>query len=113
MAGYFPMGNNEGRDARDAALDGVLNRNWIWRAQIMDFIENDLHQGWKGTGEDIRHLAQEAGIVNPGHPNAWGAAIMQAVKNRWLQRTGRMHQPKDKASHSRGIWEYVRFDPLD
>lgn len=103
---------SEAKDARDAALDTVLNKNWIWRSQIMSFIET-LPQGWVGTGEDIRHLAQEDGIINPGHPNAWGAAIMYAVKKGWLQRTGKMYQPKDKASHARGIWEYVRFDPLD
>ena len=72
------MANDDARAGRDAGLDAVLNKNWIWRAEIMDFIENGLHQGWKGTGEDIRHLAQEAGIVNPGHPNAWGAVIMMA-----------------------------------
>ena len=51
---------SEAKDARDAALDTVLNKNWIWRSQIMSFIET-LPQGWVGTGEDIRHLAQEDG----------------------------------------------------
>jgi len=102
------------RDDRDAALDAVLNKNAIWRTSIMDFIENRLPQGWVGTGEDIRRLATEDGLSNPGHPNAWGAAIMYAVKNkRWLQWTGKVRPMTQRSSHARLTREYVRFDPLD
>lgn len=103
----------DGKDARDAALDAVLRRDWIWRAQILSFIE-DLPQGWAGTGEDIRHAAIEAGLSHPHSPNAWGAAIMYAVKHkRWLQWTGRVKPMRDKSSHARITREYARFDHLD
>lgn len=103
------VNESEGAIARDEALDSVLRHDWIWRSRIIAFIEN-LPHGWVGTGEDIRHMAQKCEIINPGHPNAWGAAIMYAVKKKLLHKTGKMHQPKDKASHARGIWEYVRLD---
>lgn len=104
----------EGQAARDAALDAVLNHNAIWRHKVLAFIETEIPQGWVGTGEDIRHMATEDGIANPGHPNAWGAVIMFAVKNkRWLQWTGKVVPMRDKSSHARITRQYVRFDPLD
>lgn len=100
----------EGQKARDEALESVLRRDWIWRAQIIDFIEK-LPQGWVGTGEDVRHAAKEAGIPNPPHHNAWGAAIMHAVKNKkWLMPTGKFLPMKDKSSHARMTREYARWD---
>lgn len=103
----------DGVKARDAALDSVLRRDWIWRAQIIEFIEG-LPQGWVGTGEDIRFAAIEAGIPNPPHPNAWGAAVMHAVKNkRWLQWTGKVRSMRSKSSHARITREYARWDPID
>lgn len=102
-----------GRQARDDALDAVLNKNAIWRTHVLDFIENRLPQGWVGTGEDIRRLAVEDGLPNPGHPNAWGAVIMYAVKNKkWLQWTGKARPMTQRSSHARLTREYVRFDPL-
>jgi len=104
---------SEGGDARDAALDSVLRRDWIWRAQIIAFIEA-LPQGWVGTGEDIRHAAADAGISNPPHHNAWGAAIMYAAKNRrWLMWTGKVVPMRDKSSHARLTRQYARWDPVD
>lgn len=103
----------DGETARDAALDAVLRRDWIWRAQIMDFIEA-LPQGWTGTGEDIRHAALDAGLSRPHSPNAWGAAIMNAVKNkRWLMWTGKVQSMRDKSSHARITRVYARWDPID
>lgn len=112
----FPMTDDHGETgaaARDTALDAVLNKDWIWRSQIISFIE-DLPQGWVGTGEDIRHAALDAGLSRPSSPNAWGAAIMYAVKNkRWLMWTGRVRPMRDKSSHARITREYSRFDPVD
>ena len=107
------MSDGDGKVARDAALDNVLRRDWIWRAQIIAFIEA-LPQGWIGTGEDIRHAATGAGIPNPPHHNAWGAAIMYAVKNRrWLMWTGKVVPMRDKSSHARLTRQYARWDPVD
>ena len=118
---------NDGADARDAALDAVLRRDWIWRAQVVAFIEA-LPQGWVGTGEDIRlashsanasqeaeqHAAIDSGIPAPKHPNAWGAVIMYAVKNRkWLMWTGKVVPMRDKSSHARITRQYARWDKTD
>lgn len=104
---------DDGLAARDEALDRVLRRDWIWKAHIMAFIE-DLPQGWTGTGEDIRHAAIDAGLSHPPHHNAWGAAIMNAVRNKkWLRWTGKVVGMKDKSSHGRLTREYVRLDEKD
>lgn len=106
-------GEEPGVEARDTALDGVLRKDWIWRANILAFIE-ELPQGWVGTGEDIRHAAIDAGIGNPPSPNAWGAAVMYAIKNRrWLMWTGKVRPMRDKNSHARITREYARWDPVD
>lgn len=103
----------EGVAERDEALDRVLRHDWIWRAQIIEFIEN-LPQGWVGTGEDIRLAALEAGMNNPHSPNAWGAAVMYAVKHkRWLMWTGKVRPMRAKSSHARITREYARWDPVD
>jgi hypothetical protein len=104
---------SDGATERDTALDAVLRRDWIWRAQIMSFIE-DLPQGWTGTGEDIRHAAIDAGLAQPHSPNAWGAAIMDAVKNKkWLMWTGKVQAMRDKSSHARITRLYARWNPVD
>lgn len=107
------MSEGEGVAARDAALDAVLRRDWIWRAQVVAFIEA-LPQGWVGTGEDIRHAATDAGIPAPKHPNAWGAVVMYAVRNRrWLMWTGKVVPMRDRSSHARITRQYARWDPTD
>lgn len=102
-------GSGEGQKARDEALERVLRRDWIWRAQIMDFIEN-LPQGWVGTGEDLRHAALDAGLPRPPHHNAWGAAVMTAVRRGWLQWTGKVLPMRDRSSHGRITRQYARWD---
>lgn len=106
-------GDEPGAQARDTALDSVLRKDWVWRAQVIAFIE-DLPQGWVGTGEDIRHAALDAGIGHPPSPNAWGAAVMYAVKNkRWLMWTGKVAPMRDKSSHARITRVYSRWNPVD
>ena len=103
---------NESRDERDAALERVLNHNAIWQTQILNFIENHIPFGWVGTGEDIRRMANEDGLKEPNHPNAWGAVIMVAMRyKKFLQPTGRVVNMRKKSSHARLNREYVRMDP--
>jgi len=98
-----------GTEARDAGISQVMENNQKWSAEVLDFIEGHIPVGWIGTGEDIRHLATEAGIVQPKHPNAWGATIMAAVRYKgFLTRTGTMVPPRDRASHARPTWQYIR-----
>lgn len=99
----------EGESARDEALERVLRRDWIWKAQITDFIES-LPQGWVGTGEDIRHAALDAGVPRPPHHNAWGAAVMMAVRKGWLHWTGKVLPMRDRSSHGRITRQYARWD---
>lgn len=102
-------GSLEGQIARDEALERVLRRDWIWRARIMDFIER-LPQGWVGTGEDLRHAALDAGLPRPPHHNAWGAAVMHAVRKKQLQWTGKVLPMRDRSSHGRMTRQYARWD---
>ena len=102
---------SESKEQRDLFLDQISLNNTEWINEVSGFIRDRIPCGWKGTGEDIRHLVINAGISKPKHPNAWGAVIMTAVKYRgWLKKTGVAVPMKDKTSHARLTWQYVRQD---
>lgn len=98
-----------GTDARDAGLKQVTENNQKWSEEVLDYIEGHIPVGWCGTGEDIRHLTAEAGLSQPKHHNAWGAVIMVAIRHRGLlTKTGRLLPMRDRTSHARATWEYIR-----
>jgi hypothetical protein len=101
----------DGFTARDAGLDRVSGNNLRWSEELLFFIEECLPVGWVGTGEDIRMLALDVGLYHPNHSNAWGAAIMTAVRHRkLLEKTGRLIPMRVRSSHARQTPEYKRVD---
>lgn len=100
---------SDGKSARDAGIDQVVEHNQKWSHEVLDYIEGHIPVGWAGTGEDIRHLVLEAGLNHPKHHNAWGAVIMTAIRHRGLlSKTGRLLPMRDRTSHARATWEYIR-----
>lgn len=94
--------------ARAEAVTQVESHNKTWLAEGLAMIAEPTHdmQGWVGTGEDLRKKLTR--LRRPGHPNAWGALIMQAVRKGLLIPTGRYLPMKDKSSHARKTPEYRR-----
>lgn len=93
--------------ARDAALTQVESHNETWLESALGVIAG-MPSGHICTGEQIRHTVSEWKTGKPGHHNAWGALIMQAVKRGLLVPTGRYVKMKDKSSHARKTPEYRR-----
>jgi hypothetical protein len=52
------------------------------------------------TGEDVRELLTKAGVV-PHHPNAWGALVSKAVRDKLLTPTGERRPMRGPRSHAR------------
>lgn len=105
------MSDGGGAAGRDSGMDRVVDHNADWSDQVLDYIEWLVPIGWRGTGEDIRHLALDAGISLPLHSNAWGAVVMLALRRRrLLMKTGRFVPMRDPRSHARMTCEYERRD---
>ena len=96
----------EARAARDKVIARVVKKNRTWVDDLRDFIPEHISTKAEITGEDIRILATEAGIV-PTHPNAWGAAINALIKSGDLWPTEEYRQMAIKSSHARMTRVYI------
>jgi hypothetical protein len=77
---------------------------WKERAleAIMDTaIHNDIF-----TADDVRDWADDTGLEEPHHPNAWGAAFRVAILNGVMERTGRFVKSRRPNQHARMVPQY-------
>jgi hypothetical protein len=91
------------QSARNEGMDITAKRNSEWLADYLAFVRDVLPADWVGTGEDIRAIYTGHA---PDHPNAYGAAICNAVRLGLLVKTGKYLAMKAKKSHSRSTPEY-------
>ncbi len=70
-----------------------------FRDKVYDYIIS-VKKGVEMTGEDIRRVCENCGIL-AHHHNAWGGIILGLIKNGYLTKTGRWTQMKDTKSHAR------------
>jgi hypothetical protein len=96
----------ESRKQRDKALHRVHSHGGSFSSQVILWIKTNVKRGAEVTGEDIRVQATRDGLI-PHHPNAWGAAINQAVRTKLLKDTGKRMQMQDISSHARKTTLYV------
>lgn len=107
------MEGMEAIEARDEALEQVARNSKAYVETALKLIQEGTYMPAYVTGEDVR-LAVEAEIGKPHHPNAWGAIINAAVRQRLLFPTGVYRKMRSKRSHARKTPEYyttaaVRF----
>ena len=95
------------RQERDKGMARVLRSNAKFADVAGAFIIN-LPHGWEGTGEDIRRVYYRTNTLKPNHSNAWGGVINAAVRNGYLQKTGKRRPMRDTKSHARSTDRYVR-----
>lgn len=95
---------DSGLDRKARGMAKVMNGNKEWRQHGIDAVKA-LPVGWKGTGEDIRHLVKEL----PSHPNAWGSLVSALLKAELIYPTGDYQAMKDKTSNSRKTPVYERM----
>lgn len=100
-----------GRWARDAALAQVEAAAETWFTQAMAALRGmgAAVNHVEVTGEDIRHWITKR-IGPPHHHNTFGALVMQAVRARVIEPTGRYVHMRDERSHARRtpIYRWVR-----
>ena len=102
----FDSGPDEGRKARDDALERVGSNSGVFMDRALGAIDI-ITEGQTLTGEDIRlRLIQEQ--IKPHHHNAWGALISAAVRKGLIRETGRWIAMRDTKSKARRTPEYWR-----
>lgn len=92
-----------GKNRRDASLNKVEREPF--KRLIARFIDQLLPGEY--SSETIRNAAQAAGI-RPHHFNAWGAAIMAAIKRKTLLPTSDYRASHAPAKHARRIRIYIK-----
>ncbi len=86
---------------RDAALEQVAENAEVaasFMSRGLAAIAQLPAGDW--TGEDVRDRLTAAGIV-PHHPNAWGALVSKAVRDKLLTPTGERRPMRGPRSHAR------------
>lgn len=97
--------------AGDEAMAQVASHNPSWMEKAITHIRA-FSAGGALTGEQIRYSVTNAGLGEPGSPNAWGALIRLAIKRGYLIHSGRYEPMTDKRSHGRKTPVYVRTGAL-
>ena len=89
-------------EARDEALRQVTRKPFTDEVEPVVFGLS----GQELTGEDIRVVCEERGVV-PHHSNAWGGVIGALQKRGLLVRTGEYRRMGDVRSHARETPVYL------
>lgn len=99
---------NEAEIEREVALNRVANNSGSWLEDAMQVIVDMCisSPGIKVTGEDIRLMIENKGIV-PHHHNAWGALIRSASMRGLIHHTNTWRSMKTKKSHARKTPVYI------
>ena len=106
-----------GRQLRDAGQKRVMTHNREWGRKAAKVIEAEFQYlvvTSLFTGEDLHQWADDAGLEQPDHPNAW-SAITGSLLRAWLksgriEAAGAINASRPEA-HSRLIRRYKKVAP--
>ena len=97
-----PSSSHEGEIARDEGIAQVLaTASPAWKRAMRDLIYN-LPEGWEGIFEEIRFMAEAAGL--PAHKSeAWGGITQTALRNHTLRYKSPLveERMRSRRSHAR------------
>lgn len=97
-----------GPDLKAGGIELVLeNERILWRKEIARLIRLTAENHEFFTSDDIHSLAEECGLREPHHPNAWGAAFNMAARDGLIAPTGRFAPSERADAHARmvGVWK--------
>jgi hypothetical protein len=100
---HLRLATIDGEIARDEAIDQVLGAaDPVWRRAVLDLIIYRVPLGWEGIFEEIRFMAEAAGL-NAHKSEAWGGVCMAAIRLGLLVEKSPLTQErmKDPRSHAR------------
>jgi hypothetical protein len=82
----------EGRRLRDEgikrAVDHADEKNEGWSDMAFYFLKEYCKVTEEFMTEDVRMWAQRRGLRNPTHRRAWGAVVVRAIKEGFIERKG-------------------------
>jgi hypothetical protein len=105
MDDLFDGDPEDTKKLRDEALRRVTEHGGNWQRRALMALH--LIPGFEGTAEDIRIRLRMKGLEKPHHHNAWGAMIMEAIKQRRIIENGKRKHMKTLPSHGRETDVYV------
>jgi len=101
MTDLFP---EDPKERRDAAMKRTLERHGLWADKALAILYA-FEKGWRGMGEDGRHIVQQH-IGPPPDPHVWGAVWRKAVMAGYFRSTGQVRAPRDSQSNAskKQVW---------
>lgn len=97
-----------GLAARTAGAARVLgNTDDGWTASIIDVVRDLTRTLPELTADDVRAEALRRGIPEPHHPNAYGAALLNAARAGYIVGTGRVVRSGRSAARARQLTVWV------
>lgn len=101
----------ESRQRRDDGIAAVSEADPEWIEDILEVIAIlATYPNRPITSDDVREVALDAGIPEPHHPNAWGAAMRTAALRGIIEPTDRTVKSSRPAAHRRRlvVWRAKR-----
>lgn len=95
------------QDGTDGA-QRVLERNEKWKSDVDYIIVQLAKKGVPFTANEVRAAAQNCGLPEPSHPNAWGGALMSASKRKLVKRVG-YRRSEGAARHGGVVAEWAAY----
>lgn len=98
-----------GENLKAKGIKQVLANNADWQSAVHAVLTQLCQSRETFTAEDLRKACAAAGIPDPKHPNAWGAAINSASKSGLIEQIGHKKNHMSSA-HARivGVWRAAR-----
>ena len=105
-----------GKHLRDVELERVLTpeQDWLerYRTILRDWFEG-RSEGFRFSGETLRTVAQNRGLEEPHHYNAWSGGASSLIRT-WLREnklmvTGRYVLATSPKTHAHALREYEKI----
>lgn len=78
-----------GRELRDEAIDrAITHAGETWKSKAVEILWMTARKYHRLTADDYHRIAGQMNLERPPDGRAWGAVVIQAIKNGWISKTG-------------------------
>lgn len=97
-----------GAELRDKGVAKVLSAADLkWQSDVLYIIDQFAKKGKAFTAEDVRQAAENCGLPQPHHPNAWGGMLITAARRKTIKRTGNFRRSSRPDRHAGLLTEWI------
>ncbi len=97
-----------GAELRDKGVAKVLSAADLkWQSDVLYIIDQLVKRGKAFTAEDVRAAAENCGLPQPHHPNAWGGMLITAARRKTIKRTGNFRRSSRPDRHHGLLTEWI------